>query len=124
MEIDIKEPLATEKRTTCFLYDPNVANNKVLDEATRLNMNTMTRKIEDDNINYNYTIYKSNGKGYSYDSLTGKVTNASNPPMTNKEGKILCKTCLNKYKTSDDKYIDPKTKKEYNISDWKLLYLS
>ena len=80
MEIDIKEPLATEKRTTCFLYDPNVANNKVLDEATRLNMNTMTRKIEDDNINYNYTIYKSNGKGYSYDSLTGKVTNVMDSP--------------------------------------------
>ena len=80
MEIDIKEPLATEKRTTCFLYDPNVANNKVLDEATRLNMNTMTRKIEDDNINYNYTIYKSNGKGYSYDSLTAKVTNVMDSP--------------------------------------------
>ena len=80
MEIDIEEPSAKEKRTTCFLYDPNVANNKVLDEATRLNMNTMTRKIEDDKINYNYTIYKSNGKGYSYDSLTAKVTNVMDSP--------------------------------------------
>ena len=43
-------------------------------------MNTMTRKIEDDNINYNYTIYKSNGKGYSYDSLTAKVTNVMDSP--------------------------------------------
>ncbi len=63
-------------------------------------------------------------RSYLFCSLTGKVTNASDPPMTNKEGKIICKTCLNKYKTSEDKYIDPKTKKEYNVSDWKLLYLS
>ena len=63
-------------------------------------------------------------RSYLFCSITGKVTNTSNPPMTNKEGKIICKDCLNKYKTSDDKYVDPKTKKEYNVSDWKLLYLS
>ena len=63
-------------------------------------------------------------RSYLFCSLTGEVTNASNPPMTNKEGKIICKACLNKYKNSEDKFIDPKTKKEYNISEWKLLYLS
>lgn len=63
-------------------------------------------------------------RSYLFCSLTGKVTNTSNPPMTNKEGKIICKNCLNKYKTPEDKYIDPKTKKVYNVSDWKLLYLS
>ena len=63
-------------------------------------------------------------RSYLFCSITGTVTNTSNPPMTNKEGKIICKDCLNKYKTSDDKYVDPKTKKEYNVSDWKLLYLS
>ena len=63
-------------------------------------------------------------RSYLFCSITGTVTNTSNPPMTNKEGKIICKNCLNKYKNSEDKFIDPKTKKEYNVSDWKLLYLS
>ena len=63
-------------------------------------------------------------RSYLFCSLTGKVTNASNPPMTNKDGKIICKNCLNQYKTAEEKFVDPKTKKEYNISDWKLLYLS
>ena len=63
-------------------------------------------------------------RSYLFCSINGKVTNASNPPMINKEGKIICKNCLNKYKKSDEKYIDPKTKKEYNVSDWKLIYLS
>ena len=79
-----------------------------------------------------YNLFKTKNKifnyvhnrSYLFCSLTGEVTNASNPPMTNKEGKIICKACLNKYKNSEDKYIDPKTKKEYNISEWKLLYLS
>ena len=57
-------------------------------------------------------------------SITGKVTNSTNPPMVNKDGKIICKECINKYKISEEKYLDPKTKKEYNISDCKLLYLS
>ena len=63
-------------------------------------------------------------RSYLFCSITGTVTNTSNPPMTNKEGKIICKNCLNKYKTSEEKFVDPKTKKEYNVSDWKLLYLS
>ena len=78
------------------------------------NLSKMNNKI------FNYV----HNRSYLFCSLDGKVTNASNPPMTNKSGQIICKNCLNKYKTSDEKYIDPKTKKEYNVSDWKLLYLS
>ena len=63
-------------------------------------------------------------RSYLFCSITGKVTNASNPPMINKDGKIICKACINKYKTSETKYTDPKTKKEYIISECKLLYLS
>ena len=63
-------------------------------------------------------------RSYLFCSITGKVTNASNPPMINKDGKIVCKTCINKYKISEETYKDPKTKKEYNISECKLLYLS
>ena len=63
-------------------------------------------------------------RSYLFCSITGTVTNASNPPMINKDGKVICKSCLNKYKISEEKYIDPNSKKEYNISDCKLLYLS
>ena len=63
-------------------------------------------------------------RSYLFCSITGKVTNASNPPMINKDGKIVCKTCINKYKINEETYKDPKTKKEYNISECKLLYLS
>ena len=69
---------------------------------------------------YNYI----HNRSYLFCSITGKVTNASNPPMINKDGKIICKACINKYKISEEIYIDPKTKKEYNISECKLLYLS
>jgi hypothetical protein len=70
MEIEIVEPHATEKRKTCFLYDPKVRNNKVLDEATRLNLNAMSKKNENDNIKYNFVIYGPKGEGYKYDSET------------------------------------------------------
>ena len=73
MEIEIVEPHATEKRKTCFLYDPKVRNNKVLDEATRLNLNAMSKKNENDNIKYNFVIYGPKGEGYKYDSETKKV---------------------------------------------------
>ena len=74
LEIDIKEGNSKEeKRTTCFLYDPKVARSKTLDESTRLNLNAMTKKNENDNINYNFTIYGPNGKEYSYSSITRKV---------------------------------------------------
>ena len=63
-------------------------------------------------------------RSYLFCSITGKVTNSANPPMVNKDGKIICKECINKYKISEEKYMDPKTKKEYIISDCKLLYLS
>jgi len=69
---------------------------------------------------YNYI----HNRSYLFCSITGKVTNASNPPMINKDGKIVCKTCINKYKINEETYMDPKTKKEYNISECKLLYLS
>ena len=69
---------------------------------------------------YNYI----HNRSYLFCSITGKVTNASNPPMINKDGKIVCKTCINKYKINEVIYMDPKTKKEYNISECKLLYLS
>ena len=46
-------------------------------------------------------------RSYLFFSITGKLTNASNPPIINEET-----------------YMDPKTKKEYNISECKLLYLS
>ena len=69
---------------------------------------------------YNYV----HNRSYLFCSITGKVTNASNPPMINKDGKVICKACINKYKVSEEKYIDPKTKKEYKISECKLLYLS
>ena len=69
---------------------------------------------------YNYV----HNRSYLFCSITGKVTNASNPPMINKDGKVICKACINKYKVSEEKYIDPKTRKEYKISECKLLYLS
>lgn len=73
MEIEIIEPQATETRQTCFLYDPKVLDNKVLDEATRLNLNAMTKKNENNNVKYNFVIYGPQGKGYKYNSETGKV---------------------------------------------------
>ena len=63
-------------------------------------------------------------RSYLFCSITGKVTNTSNPPMVNKEGKKKKKNCLNKNKISEEKYVDPKTKEESKVSDWKLLYLS
>ena len=69
---------------------------------------------------YNYV----HNRSYLFCSIDDKVTNTSNPPMINKEGKIICKNCLNKNKISEEKYVDPKTKKEYKISDCKLIYLS
>ena len=63
-------------------------------------------------------------RSYLFCSITGKVTNSANPPMVNKDGNVLCKECINKYKISEEKYKDPKTQKEYNIADCKLLYLS
>ena len=44
--------------------------------------------------------------------------------MVNKDGKIVCKECINKNKISEEKYLDPISKKEYKSSDCKLLYLS
>ena len=75
---------------------------------------------ENNNKIFNYV----HNRSYLFCSITGKVTNSANPPMVNKDGKIICKECINKYKISEEKYLDPKTKKEYNISDCKLLYLS
>ena len=75
---------------------------------------------ENNNKIFNYV----HNRSYLFCSITGKVTDSANPPMVNKDGKIICKECINKYKISDEKYLDPKTKKEYNISDCKLLYLS
>ena len=75
---------------------------------------------ENNNKIFNYV----HNRSYLFCSVTGKVTNSANPPMVNKDGKIICKECINKYKISEEKYLDPKTKKEYNISDCKLLYLS
>ena len=83
MEIYIIEPHAVEKRETCFLYDPNVASNKILDEATRLNLNALSKKTEDENINYNYTIYSRDGSGYIYDSKTGIVNPIQDDPSFN-----------------------------------------
>ena len=78
MEIDIQESHnIVETRKTCFLYDPNVKNNKVLDEATRLNLNALSKKATDDSINYSFKIYPANGNGYSYDSKTGSVQDAT-----------------------------------------------
>ena len=70
MEIDIEKANEKEKITTCFLYDPNVASSKILDEATRLNLNELTRKNEDDDINYKITVYGPMGKGYTFSSKT------------------------------------------------------
>ena len=81
MEIDIKEPNGNEeKRTTCFLYDPKVASSKTLDESTRLNLNDMTKKKENDEINYNFTIYGPEGKGYTYSSKTREVEEVEDDP--------------------------------------------
>ena len=42
-ENDIQESHnIVEKRKTCLLYDNNVKNNKVLDEATRLYLNELS----------------------------------------------------------------------------------
>ena len=55
------------------MYDPKVLKNKVLDEATRLNLNAMSKKNEDNTIKYNFVIYGPQGKGYTYDSESRKV---------------------------------------------------
>ena len=63
LEIDIQEENGiVEKRQTCFLYDPKVASSKTLDEATRLNFNGLSKKAENDNINYQFTIFGYNGE--------------------------------------------------------------
>ena len=81
MEIDIKEPNGKEeKKTTCFLYDTKVASSKTLDESTRLNFNDMTKKNENDEINYNFTIYGPQGKGYTYSSKTREVKEVEDDP--------------------------------------------
>ena len=72
---------------------------------------------ENNNKIFNYV----HNRSYLFCSITGKVTNSANPPMVNKDGKIICKECMNKNKISEEKYMDPKTKKEYNISDCKLI---
>ena len=66
---------------------------------------------ENNNKIFNYV----HNRSYLFCSITGKVTNSANPPMVNKDGKIICKECINKYKISDEKYLDPKTKKEYTV---------
>ena len=76
--------------------------------------------IGEENKTFNYV----HNRSYLFCSITGKVTNSANPPMVNKDGKIICKECINKNKITEEKYLDPKTKKEYNISDCKMLYLS
>ena len=76
--------------------------------------------IDTENKIFNYV----HNRSYLFCSITGKVTNSANPPMVNKDGKIICKECINKHKISEEKYLDPQTNKEYNISDCKLLYLS
>ena len=76
--------------------------------------------IDSDNKIFNYV----HNRSYLFCSITGKVTNSANPPMVNKDGKIICKECINKHKISEDKYLDPQSNKEYSISDCKLLYLS
>ena len=63
-------------------------------------------------------------RSHLFCSITGKVTTESNPPMINKEGKIVCRSCVNKYKVNEEEYEDPKTKIKYKVSDCKLLYLS
>ena len=63
-------------------------------------------------------------RSHLFCSITGKVTTESNPPMINKEGKIVCRSCINKYKVNEEEYEDPKTKVKYKVSDCKLLYLS
>ena len=80
MEITINEPNAVEKRTTCFLYDPKVVQGKNLDEATRLNLNAMSKKNENDDINYDFTIYSYNGTGYKYSSKTRAVSETEDDP--------------------------------------------
>ena len=76
--------------------------------------------IDTENKIFNYV----HNRSYLFCSITGKVTNSANPPMVNKDGKIICKECINKHKISEEKYLDPQSNKEYNISDCKLLYLS
>ena len=81
LEIDIQEEHSiVEKRQTCFLYDPKVASSRTLDEATRLNFNGLSKKAENDNINYQFTIFGYNGTGYSYDSKTRVVTEKEDDP--------------------------------------------
>ena len=63
-------------------------------------------------------------RSHLFCSITGKLTTESNPPMINKEGKIVCRSCVNKYKVNEEEYEDPKTKIKYKVSDCKLLYLS
>ena len=76
--------------------------------------------IDTENKIFNYV----HNRSYLFCSITGKVTNSANPPMVNKDGKIICKECINKHKKSEEKYLDPQSNKEYNISDCNLLYLS
>ena len=73
MEIEIEEPLATERRKTCFLYDQKVVETGILDEATKFNLNALAKKNEDDKINYKFVIYNSTKNGYIYDSKTQNI---------------------------------------------------
>ena len=74
MEIDIEKSGSNENIKTCFLYEPKVVNIGILDESTKGNLNALTKKSEDDNINYNFTIYAKNSAIYSYDSRNEKIT--------------------------------------------------
>ena len=58
---------------------------------------------ENNNKIFNYV----HNRSYLFCSITGKVTNSANPPMVNKDGKIICKECINKHKLSEEKYLDP-----------------
>ena len=49
---------------------------------------------ENNNKIFNYV----HNRSYLFCSITGKVTNSANPPMVNKDGKIICKECINKHK--------------------------
>ena len=81
MEIDIQEEHGIiEKRQTCFIYDPKVTSSKKLDEATRLNLNALSKKNENPNVNYQFNLFGYNGTGYSYDSSTGIVRDKKDDP--------------------------------------------
>ena len=95
MEIEIEKSDSSERIKTCFFYDPNVAKIGFLDELAKGNLNDLTKKNEDNNINYNFIIYSENKEAYSYNSKTRIIREIRNDTFNHSLlGKIIFIDCI------------------------------